>query len=170
MPTVRDARTGDANVCAAIHVSSWKVAYAGMMPSQYLDSLTIGDRLPNWERMLASEQPAGTHILVVEDESGVQGFASCRPLPGDARTGEVGAIYLDPDAWGRGLGTALMKRIVNEARADGLRELTLWVHPMNERARAFYERRGWADDGEERQAVVWGLDVPERRYRFVIDA
>ncbi len=39
----------------------------------------------------------------------------------------------------------------------------LWVHPPNQRARRFYERRGWQTDGTERRQEVLGIEVPEVR-------
>jgi len=165
---VRDAEPRDAEVCAAIHVASWKAAYRGMMPDEYLDKLSIDDRLPGWQRILGSKQPSGTVIVVIEDDGVVRGFASCRSVPDAPMSGEVGSIYLDPGSWDRGLGAELMAVVTQRARGLGLRELTLWVHPQNHRARAFYKRGGWVDDDAERYAVVWGLEVPECRYRLVL--
>jgi RimJ/RimL family protein N-acetyltransferase len=47
----------------------------------------------------------------------------------------------------------------------GFAESVLWVVPGNARARRFYERAGWATDGTERTAEVFGVTVPEVRYR-----
>jgi GNAT superfamily N-acetyltransferase len=165
---VRDAGRLDAEVCAAIHVASWKAAYRGMMPDEYLDGLCVDDRLPAWREMLAAERAPQTVIVVIEDDGVVRGFATCRPTADTPTCGEVGAIYLEPDTWERGLGRQLMAAVVERASSSGLRELTLWVHTQNSRARAFYTRTGWTDDGVQRSAVVWGVEVPERRYRLVL--
>ncbi|MEY2515901.1 MAG: hypothetical protein QOJ89_3259 [bacterium] len=63
------------------------------------------------------------------------------------RTCEVAAIYVDPEAWRRGIGRALLEAAVREARADGWRTVTLWVFAANDRAHAFYEAFGFAPDG-----------------------
>jgi RimJ/RimL family protein N-acetyltransferase len=139
-----------------------------MMPDEYLDHLSINDRLPGWQRMLSSEQPSGTIIVVVEDDGVVRGFATCRPTPDEPTSGEVGAIYLDPSCWDHGLGAELMAAVTQRARTFGLRQLTLWVHPQNDRAIAFYKRAGWSDDNQHRREVVWGLEVAEHRYRLVL--
>jgi ribosomal protein S18 acetylase RimI-like enzyme len=72
---------------------------------------------------------------------------------------------VDPDAWGRGFGQALLLAATDALSEAGFREALLWVHPGNERARAFYERFGWGSDGGQRQEEVLGVLVPEVRYR-----
>jgi hypothetical protein len=47
----------------------------------------------------------------------------------------------------------------------GFAESVLWVLPGNARARRFYEIAGWVADGTERTADVFGVTVPEVRYR-----
>jgi ribosomal protein S18 acetylase RimI-like enzyme len=56
----------------------------------------------------------------------------------------VDDLYLVPAARGRGLGRAVMARLEAEARALGLAVLFLVVDPDNERARALYDREGFA--------------------------
>lgn len=51
----------------------------------------------------------------------------------------IDQLYVDPKQQGRGVGTALLDRAKEEA-PDGL---SLFTHQRNERARRFYERRGF---------------------------
>lgn len=53
--------------------------------------------------------------------------------------GRLEQLYVDPSHQGRGIGTALLQK----ARQLSPRGLTLFTHQRNERARAFYERRGF---------------------------
>jgi ribosomal protein S18 acetylase RimI-like enzyme len=55
----------------------------------------------------------------------------------------VDDLYLVPGARGRGLGTAVMARLEDEARAMGLAALFLVVDPENLPARRLYDRRGF---------------------------
>lgn len=63
--------------------------------------------------------------------------------------GTVGWLYVDPSAQGRGIGTALL----DKAKALSPAGLELFTHQRNERARAFYERRGF-------RAVRFGVSPP----------
>jgi RimJ/RimL family protein N-acetyltransferase len=165
MATARDAQPDDALVCASIHVASWKAAYREMLPDEYLDRLSVADRLPAWEGWL-SDGSSSAHTMVVEGGGGaVLGFATIRPTD-DKGVAELAGIYLDPRAWGQGFGRTLLDAFVVRARRDSYQEAVLWVHPLNERARRFYKLAGWVDDGVDRHEMVWGLEVPERRYRI----
>lgn len=161
-PIVRPARRGEAAVIAAVHVASWRVAYRGLLPDEYLDRLSTEDRLPFWEELLAAPLEPGHHLLVVEDQRGeVAGFA----IIVAAEPAELRAIYLHPDAWGRRLGLALHDHALAVLAEAGCESVELSVHPGNERALRFYERAGWIDDGVEQTEVVWGVESTERRHR-----
>jgi ribosomal protein S18 acetylase RimI-like enzyme len=52
---------------------------------------------------------------------------------------QIEQLYVEPRCQGRGIGTALLN-LAKELAPDGL---TLFTHRRNERARTFYERRGF---------------------------
>jgi ribosomal protein S18 acetylase RimI-like enzyme len=61
----------------------------------------------------------------------------------------VAHLYVEPARQGRGIGTALL----DLAKRDAPEGLTLFTHQRNERARTFYERRGF-------RAVEFGRSPP----------
>lgn len=61
----------------------------------------------------------------------------------------LGWLYVDPPAWGKGVGSALL----DKAKSLSPEGLTLHTHQRNERARTFYERRGF-------RAVEFGVSPP----------
>ena len=65
----------------------------------------------------------------------------------DNRRFLVDGIFVAPEARGRGVGTRLIEALVQEARARGHAEIRLEVIDENHRARALYERRGFAAAG-----------------------
>ena len=79
--------------------------------------------------------------------------------------GELYAINVDPDVWGRGLGRAMLRHMTAELAGLGYREAVLWVVPQNDRARRLYESEGRRDDDVGRDDEVFGVVVPEMRYR-----
>ena len=77
---------------------------------------------------------------------------------------ELYALYVHPDRWGDGTGQALLDE-AHRLLAATCEEARLTVLADNPRARRFYERAGWAPDGERKAEVRWGVRAPEVRYR-----
>jgi GNAT superfamily N-acetyltransferase len=105
---------------------------------------------------------------VAEDERGAAGFAVTGPsqdADADPKTGEVYAIYLEPDRVGTGVGRELFAHAVGDLRARGFRTATLWVLETNEPARRFYEIAGWKPDGTVTSERVDCEMRPTVRYR-----
>lgn len=166
--TIRLADQPDARTIAEIHVRAWRWAYRGLMPDELLDGLSIEQRERMWQRNLSSERPRN-HILVAEQEARVVGFVATGPSQDrDATpdTGEVYAIYLEPEVVGTGLGRALFSRATEDLRSNGYRAATLWVLDTNERTRRFYEAAGWRPDGESKVEPWGAFELSEVRYRI----
>src|SRR5262245_28408875 len=126
--TVRGATADDARAIAEVHVASWRWAYRGQVPGEILESLSVDEREAMWT---GSIHEGKCRTAVAVDAAGaVVGFIATGPSADDdavERTGEVYAIYLLEDAAGAGIGTALLRRGVDDLRSDGYRRSTLWV-------------------------------------------
>jgi GNAT superfamily N-acetyltransferase len=59
-------------------------------------------------------------------------------------------LYVIPERWGTGLSGELHDRALELVRGLGAASCKLWVLEDNARARRFYERRGWRENGESR--------------------
>ena len=164
MVTVRPATAADAPAMGRLVVRAWQAAYRGHMPDAYLDGLRAEDRAAYWDGVLRREDLRGV-VLVAERDGEVVGFAAAGPSPDPEGAGELFAINLDPDHWGTGAGRALLEAVQAELDRMGFAESVLWVLPGNARARRFYEIAGWVADGTSRTAEVFGVTVPEVRYR-----
>jgi len=70
--------------------------------------------------------------------------------------GHVFGMYVADGHAGRGIGGALIDRVIAHARERGLRQLVLTVTGDNLAARRVYERAGFAVCGREPQAVHVG--------------
>ena len=164
---IREAVPGDARAIAEIHVRSWQATYRGQLTDEYLDGLTVEDRVEQHRRSL-EEPRAGWTTWVVDEGEGPVGFAVTGPSEdADAgeRTAELYAIYLDPERLGTGTGRRLFEHAVEDLRSRGFRAATLWVLETNERARGFYEAAGWAHDGTVTSERVDCEMRPTVRYR-----
>ena len=164
--TIRPARVEDASQIARVHISSWQEAYAGIVPDDVLANLDVARRESEWHENLESGPRRGIHTWLAEADVGPVGFASLGPSrdeDADSRVFEIYAIYLAPDAWGRGVARDLMRTMLAEpAAAD---PITLWVLADNDRARHFYRRHGFQHDGTERLESFGGARLLEVRYR-----
>jgi ribosomal protein S18 acetylase RimI-like enzyme len=168
MVEIRELTEADIDPVAALHVRSWRVGYAGIVPAEVLDALDPA-RFAARRRLPV---PAGARTVVADDAGTIVGFASFGPgrVPQkhdeyDRSAGEIYAIYVDPDRWGDGVG-----RLLIGAAIDGLTpdypEMRLWVLEENHRARRFYQRAGMAPDGAREFYTPPGGDagLPEIRY------
>ena len=162
---IRTASVDDAEQIAAVHIASWREAYADVVPQSYLDSLDHASRTEEWREVFA-DLDRGTSVWVAEEEGEVLGFASLGPSrdeDADRTTMEIYAIYLEPSAWGRGVARELMRTVL-AALPPGA-AVTLWVLAANERAQLFYRRNGFTADGVERMEEIGGQPFREVRYR-----
>ena len=148
MVELRDATADDADAIAAVHVASWQVAYRGLLPDALLDGLSVTERARIWRHRLTAPTPRSGTVLVV-DGAAVRGFASSGPARDleDPSIGELYAIYLDPSAWGRGLGVLVHDGALGHLHDHGFARAHLWVLDANERALRFYHRQGWVETG-----------------------
>lgn len=166
---VRRAGIKDASDIATVHVRSWQGAYSGLLPQDYLDQLNPANRVKAWhDAILNADLPKNGVLVAVLDGRicGFTGFGATRDPDVDSQqVSEVYAIYLHPGAWGKGLGRSLMTEALTNLAVTGYEQATLWVLDSNARARQFYAKGGWAEDGAVKQDDSRGFRISEVRYR-----
>src|SRR5690606_10291226 len=153
--TIRPAGPADASAIAAVHIASWRGAYAGIVPDEYLASLDHDQREKHWVQSLSTP---GARTWLADADGRTIGFATLGPSrdedaePGDL---EIYAIYLDPESWGRGVARDLLRTMLGEVSPGP--PVTLIVHDVAACSRRFYRRHGFVPDGvEDRKSVVQG--------------
>jgi ribosomal protein S18 acetylase RimI-like enzyme len=145
------------------------VAYAHVFTAVQLGSISEEGSAEWWREALARRFPRA-HTLVAETEQDVVGFASIGPARDAADDeGELYAIYVLPEASGRGIGQALMAEVLSRLRRESFAEAILWVLEDNPRTRRFYELAGWRTDGVVKEEEWLGALVREIRYRIALD-
>jgi ribosomal protein S18 acetylase RimI-like enzyme len=138
---VRRAELSDAPAIARVHVATWRTTYRGLLPDDFLASLTETSYVDRWMRGIGDPS---TLVFVAEDETGPIGFASCGPERGgeDGFGGELYSLYVADRAQRRGHGRDLVRAVVAGLQELGLGDMIAWVLRDNSRARGFYERLG----------------------------
>jgi GNAT superfamily N-acetyltransferase len=161
-PEIRRATVDDAEASAWCHLLCWREAYDGLVDPGVLAERTgdIDSRIERWATALAEGSVRWVAINPGPD-AGVQdrviGFSSAGPArDDDAPTPlELFAIYTRKAWWGTGVGTRLLEVAIGKEPAS------LWVLEGNERARRFYRRHGFVEDGTRVDEPFFG--VPEIR-------
>ena len=163
---IREAVEADANAMGHLHVRAWQRAYRGVMPDEYLDGLQAQDRIAMWQgRISRTDLPPLLVAVVADDVVGFAAFGAVQAPTTPPACGELYAMNLDPDHWGRGIGRVLLRRVTEALVAMGYEEAVLWVVPENQRARALYESEGWVADGGVSTEEILGVTVTDIRYR-----
>jgi GNAT superfamily N-acetyltransferase len=166
---IRDAIDADVTPLAQMHIASWKPAYRGIVPDQVLDNISLEKRSNMWRDQIANPD----RIVICYEEAGtilgglIIGAARDEDLDA-SKTAELMVMYVHPDHWRRGIGSALWERA--QPRLDRrFAEMILWVFRDNPPARRFYERIGFAFDGTEKPDDLGDLPLIEVRYRKRLD-
>jgi len=161
--TIRAAGPADARGIAEVHVAAWRATYGEIVPSGYLDRLSVDERERRWVTQLDPTAPAFAFVAV--DGAGrIVGFASggLRRDGDPAYAGELYAIYLLAERQGGGIGRRLVAAVARELAARGMPSMLLWVFAANP-ARRFYEALGGVYLGEQ-QFEIDGATLTEVAY------
>ena len=142
-----------------VYEQSWKYAYKGIIPQEYLDAIPAG----RWANVgLKSKM---SNLVALEDRCiiGTLGFCKSRWEAYDGY-GEIVSIYLLPQYMGKGYGSALLECALDGLGRLGFRQVLLWVLEDNMRARAFYEKCGFTPTEEYMTESFAGRELREQLY------
>lgn len=184
-PTIRPATSDDVEGIVRVAERAWRAAYG-----DFLDESTIDAAMAEWydARTVRSfvTDPEVTYFVAEADAPGdaesqdgeegehdgddanVIGYVGGGPADDDPDVADLGAIYVDPDRWGAGIGTALLERFESACLEQGCRRLRIYVLAGNEVGQSFYRRSGYTV-AEERDDVLFGQSVAECVYTGPIE-
>jgi len=143
-----------------LHALGWRTAYRDSIPAGYMTREITDDR---WTAVFAKNYEEGIYhgLLLYNGDQPLScatyGPARVEQSAGDticnfsspdlAAWGELVSLYVHPDYWGQGYGSALMEEVLNRMKTAGYPGCFLYVLRENNRARRFYEKHGFAWDG-----------------------
>jgi GNAT superfamily N-acetyltransferase len=151
--TLRPATLSDADQVAAIWREGWRDGHLGHVPVALVEV-----RTPESFSRRAAERVAETTVAMVDGE--VAGFTM---VAGD----EVEQVYVSRSHRGSGVAALLLDGALQVIGEAGHETAWLAVATGNGRARRFYERCGWTDEGAFDYAAATGAGstpVPCHRY------
>ena len=154
------AQADDFNAISRIYALSWKTAYKGIVPQEYLDELPEN----RWANVLRNS-PCDAFVIIENGEYiGTSSICAARDEKMSG-WGEIVSIYLLPEYFGKGYGKPLLENSVASLISKGYDEIYLWAFEENKRARKFYEKNGFSP--LDRQLInINGTDLPEVRYIY----
>lgn len=154
MTSIRPAGAADMAAVADLWHQGWHDGHAGHVP----EGLTAARTLPAF-RERTPARVADTTVAMSGDGE-LLGFVM---VVGD----EVEQVFVAPAARGTGLADVLLAEAERQVAAGGHEVAWLAVVAGNARARRFYERCGWRDEGDLPYEVTAGGETfvsPCRRY------
>jgi GNAT superfamily N-acetyltransferase len=164
---IRPANPGDLDELVAVHLASFRGGNGPHLAAERMAELTPARDAEAWEPVLR-DTPERARLVVLEDGGELRGVAGAGPARDDdldrSSTGELSALYVHPDAWGRGYGDALHAAALGHLQAERFTAAVLWVLEGNQRARRFYADRGWREDGA--RGAFW--ESPKVRLHTVL--
>jgi L-amino acid N-acyltransferase YncA len=167
---IAPAKLEDARQVAEIHVTAWQSAYHGILPTEYLASLSVDKREAMWRESIVKGEP---ELLVAKVEGGMVGwvaFGPCRDEGSPAGSGEVWAIYVAPSSWSSGVGRVLWRGARARMLERGFKTVSAWVLMQNARAIRFYRAAGFAADlPSVKEFELGGRQVQEIRYARALE-
>ncbi len=146
---VRAAQQEDLPAVALVRAVAWQAAYAGLIPDEVLRGLADPDVVLAWAARAAAT-PSTTYAVaeLVGEVVGFAAFGAERADPPSPWRGEVYALYVLPQHWRTGAGSALLHAALDELAENGFDHVTLWVLDGNQPAVGFYRRHGFHPTGE----------------------
>lgn len=159
MPEAAVHRAVQADVSAIVRIAdrAWHAAYSDSLASATIDTVLSEWYDPDSVRRAIEREDGG--YFVGKRGGDVVGYVSggCTE---ESDTATLAAIYVDPDHWGDGVGTALLHRFETFCLRRGCHRLRFRVLADNDRARSFYRSRGY-DPVEEVDTDLFGETVTE---------
>lgn len=192
--TVRAATHSDVDAIREVASEAWTAAYDDVLDRSTIEAALAEWYDPAALRELVTADDVAVFVAATDGngaetrgegddggpDSDVVGYVSAGPdgqPDADAseaaparrsETATVGALYVLPDLWGEGIGTALLERFLSRTRDRGCAAVEVVALSENDVGCSFYRRRGFATI-EERETELFGETVAETVFRRSVE-
>jgi ribosomal protein S18 acetylase RimI-like enzyme len=165
---IRKAIPEDAYNFAVCHISCWQSAYKNIVLHEYLENMSTEKekRVENYKNKLANQGDCKYYCVMHAER--MIGFIiiNIRHNEDKSSIGEIWAIYLIEEFCGKNYGKKLLDYAINELKRMEPKEIILWVFEENHRARHFYEKNNFKNNGIKREVDWYGKPLVELQYVF----
>ncbi len=136
---IRQASVEDIRLIAHLYVSNHKATYKGLVSDDYLNNLTVEKASERWKDYLSDEK---NRMWVACEENELLGFVASMPDSTSEKIWYLDSLHICPEARGKGIGTALIKKVGEYALGNGYDKMSVCVVKGNEKAKQLYLKLG----------------------------
>lgn len=151
-PLIREAQPGDES---GIHEAHMRSIREVCIRDHSEEEISGWGNHPLGDRWIAQIQESGVWVIELDGVIRGVGYIQTRHKTHE-REAHLFALYLAPEALGKGLAGRLLQLLLNKARSDGARVVTL-VSTLT--AHGFYKRFGFVDSGPMKLTKIGGVQV-----------
>lgn len=138
-----DPTSGGTPFIRPLQAADWPAVQAIYASGIATGQATFESRTPGWETFDSRHLPGLR--LVAEADGGILGWAAASPV--SAREVYRGvaehSVYVDPAAWGRGIGRTLLGAVVSAAEDSEIWTLQCSIFPENTASLALHRAEGF---------------------------
>lgn len=159
---IRQANKQDISRIAEIIVFGKRVAYRPIFENDYVsfNELQVVRLYEEYKN-----NPHRLDGMLLYDDGIIKGVINGHSI-GD-QTIEITDFYVEPFFVGQGIGTLLIKYLIQQVRKKGVHKIVLWVIKDNIKARKFYEDNGFANSGKI--CIIEGTTKEDCCYEYVLE-
>lgn len=160
---IKTASIHDVKDLSYIHALSWKTAYKGIVPQEYLDNLKNDFWVSSFEKWISDYTIIAKLVYVGNEAIGCIAYGKSRDvsLPD---WGEIISLYVLPEYFGRGFGKALIVSAINDMHQIGFKNIYLWVLEENLQAQKFYNKNGFSKTEDKLSCEISGKQLFDLRF------
>ncbi|MCM1135221.1 MAG: GNAT family N-acetyltransferase [Clostridium sp.] len=158
---IRPAATQDIPRIAEIIIFGKRVAYRPIFKN---DSVSFNELQVVGLYEKYKENPRYLNGMLLYDDGIIKGVINGH-LQED-NTIEITDFYVEPFFMRQGIGTLLLKYMIQQAEKRGVQKIILWVIKDNVKARKFYEANGFINSGKIR--IIEGTAKEDCLYEYMV--
>ena len=152
---IRKVAPGDEAVLAHIQTESWKAAFKDILTEEELTRCTNLERATGMYAGLLEAKKGNGYLLEVDGKGHCIAWWDATREADMEGWAELICIHSLQNNWGKGYGSKMMDKVLEDMAKVGYSKVMLWVFEENQRARKFYEAKGFVKS--EKSKTIKGV-------------